>query len=50
LRDPDDQKFIDLGFAGATEVFVTGDRDLLPHADEVPFAIESPSLFIRRFK
>jgi hypothetical protein len=28
----------------------TGDRDLLAHADEVPFAIESPSLFIRRFE
>jgi putative PIN family toxin of toxin-antitoxin system len=49
-RDPDDQKFLDLAFAGAAEALVTGDSDLKAHADEVPFAIESPALFIRRFE
>ncbi|HJS75592.1 MAG TPA: putative toxin-antitoxin system toxin component, PIN family [Vicinamibacteria bacterium] len=49
-RDADDQKFLDLAFAGGAEVLVTGDRDLLALADEVPFAIESPALFIRRFE
>ncbi len=49
-RDSDDQKFLELAFAGGAEVLVTGDRDLLALADGVPFAIESPSAFSRRFE
>ena len=48
-RDADDQKFLDLAFAGGADVLVSGDKDLLVLADEVPFAIESPSRFRARF-
>jgi predicted nucleic acid-binding protein len=49
-RDADDQKFLDLAFAGEADFLVTGDRDLLSLAEEVRFAIEPPSRFLRRFE
>jgi putative PIN family toxin of toxin-antitoxin system len=49
-RDAHDQKFLDLAAAGNAEVLVSGDRDLLALAEEVPYAIETPSQFRRRFE
>lgn len=48
-RDPDDQQFLDLAFAGRAGVLVSGDGDLLAHEGKGPFAIERPSDFNRRF-
>jgi putative PIN family toxin of toxin-antitoxin system len=49
-RDPHDQKFLILAHAGKADVLVTGDQALLALARQTPFAIETPSMFRRRFK
>jgi len=48
-RDPEDQKFVDLALAAKADVLVTGDRDLLAMRGAVPFAIETPADYHRRF-
>lgn len=48
-RDAGDQKFVDLAIAGHADVLVTGDRDLLVLGGAVPFAIEAPTDYARRF-
>jgi hypothetical protein len=48
-RDPGDQKFVDLAIAGRAQVLVTGDKDLLALKALVPFAVESPAEYARRF-
>lgn len=47
--DPDDQKFIDLAIAGRADVLVTGDKDLLAMKADVPFAVETPAEYAKRF-
>ncbi|WP_305046880.1 putative toxin-antitoxin system toxin component, PIN family [Geoalkalibacter sp.] len=42
-RDPDDQKFIELAFAGQADWLVSGDHDLLVMASVCPFEILSPA-------
>ncbi|MDX9709120.1 MAG: putative toxin-antitoxin system toxin component, PIN family [Trichloromonas sp.] len=42
-RDPDDQKFIDLAFAGNADWLVSGDNDLLVMAPMCPFEILPPA-------
>ncbi len=49
-RDPHDQKFLVLTRRGEAEALVTGDQALLALAGQVPFAIETPSRFRRRFE
>ena len=49
-RDPHDQKFLVLAHEGKADVLVTGDRALLALAKQTPFAIETPSVFRRRFE
>ena len=48
-RDPHDQKFLVLAQKGKADVLVTGDRALLALAGQTRFAIETPSVFGRRF-
>ena len=48
-RDPQDQMFIDLAYAGRAQVLVTGDDDLVALGGRTPFAIESPGQFLKRF-
>ena len=47
--DPDDQMFIGLALPGGAEVLVSGDAALLEMAGQVPFQVESPAAFRRRF-
>jgi putative PIN family toxin of toxin-antitoxin system len=47
-RDPDDDPFLALASAGAAEVLVSGDPDLLALRARTPFAIETPAVFKRR--
>ncbi|MBN2497868.1 MAG: putative toxin-antitoxin system toxin component, PIN family [Deltaproteobacteria bacterium] len=49
-RDPKDQIFLDLAAGGEADVLVTGDRALLELDARVPFAIEKPASFRRRFE
>ena len=49
-RDPYDHKFLALAHEGKADVLVTGDRALLALAKQTPFAIETPSVFRRRFE
>lgn len=49
-RDPHDQKFLVLAHAGKADVLVTGDQALLAIAKQALFAIETPSVFRRRFE
>lgn len=49
-RDPHDQKFLVLAQEGKADVLVTGDQALLALARQAPFAIETPSMFRRRFE
>jgi len=42
-RDPNDQMFLELAFAGKAQMLVTGDADLLSMADACPFRIISPA-------
>jgi uncharacterized protein len=48
-RDVADQKFIDLAIGGCADVLVTGDKDLLAMKAAVPFAVESPAEYAKRF-
>lgn len=48
-RDPHDQAFVELAYAGDADVLVSGDKDLLALADETPFPIETPREFLARF-
>jgi putative PIN family toxin of toxin-antitoxin system len=41
--DPDDQKFLELAFAGKAELLVTGDRALLELDKRCPFEIIPPA-------
>ncbi len=45
LRDPSDVPVLAEAGAGAADVLVTGDRDLLDAAPEAPFTILSPRAF-----
>jgi uncharacterized protein len=49
-RDPDDQIFLELALVGHADVVVTGDSDLLSLARQVPFAVETPAKFKKRFE
>lgn len=49
-RDPHDQIFLDLAFAGGAKVLVTGDQDLLVLDRECPFSILSPGDFARMLR
>jgi len=49
-RDPHDQKFLALAQEGMADVLVTGDQALLALARQTRFAIETPSMFRRRFE
>jgi putative PIN family toxin of toxin-antitoxin system len=49
-RDPHDRKFLVLAQEGKADVLVTGDQALLALARQTPFAIETPSVFLRRFE
>lgn len=44
-RDPKDQAFLDLAFAGKADVLVTGDRHLLILGGSTAFAIETPEAY-----
>lgn len=44
-RDHHDQRFLDLAFTAQAQALVTGDRDLLSLAGEVPFPIETPAAY-----
>lgn len=48
-RDSDDQKFISLAANGAATVLVTDDKQLLRMRRKLPFEIETPLKFQRRF-
>lgn len=48
-RDPDDRKFVALALSGKADVLVTGDRDLLALRGDVPFSIDTPAEYRRRF-
>lgn len=48
-RDPADQPFLTLAVAGRADILVTGDKDLLALKPEVPFMIETPATFQRRY-
>lgn len=41
--DPDDQKFLDLAYAGRASMLITGDKALLALAGKCPFDIVSPA-------
>ena len=49
-RDPHDQKFLVLAQERKADVLVTGDQALLALAKQTQFAIETPSVFRRRFE
>ena len=49
-RDPHDQKFLVLAQEGKADVLVSGDQALMTLAKQTPFAIETPSVFRRRFE
>ena len=49
-RDAADQVFLELALAGAAEVLVSGDRDLLALSGKTPFAIESVAAWLARFE
>jgi len=48
-RDAADQKFVDLAITARADVLVTGDKDLLALKAAVPFAIEAPAEYAKRF-
>jgi len=48
-QDADDQKFLDLAFAGKAEAIVTGDKKLLELAAAAPFAVLTPAQLRKRF-
>lgn len=43
VRDPKDQMFVDLAVAGAADMLVTGDGDLLALVGKVPFRVCTPA-------
>ena len=47
-RDIKDQQFIDLAYLGKAEVLISGDMDLLVLNGQVPFQIETPTIFRAR--
>lgn len=49
-RDSDDQIFVVLAFDGRADVLVSGDKALLEMRSVVPFTIEAPAEFRRRFE
>lgn len=48
-RDPGDQKFVDLALVAKADVLVTGDRDLLSMRADLPFSVETPADYRKRF-
>lgn len=48
-RDPNDQMFIRLAGAGRADILVSGDKDLLDLRGTMPFVIETPTEYRRRF-
>ncbi|MDP3773413.1 MAG: putative toxin-antitoxin system toxin component, PIN family [Gemmatimonadales bacterium] len=50
VRDPDDAWVLASGIAGAADVLVTGDKDLLVVASKAPLPIESPRQFWERLR
>lgn len=48
-RDKNDQMFLELAMFGEAEVLVTSDKDLLVLKNELPFSIETPAQFKKRF-
>jgi putative PIN family toxin of toxin-antitoxin system len=49
-RDAKDQKYLNLAVAGNADVLVTGDEDLLILKNELPFSIEMPAEYKKRFE
>lgn len=49
-RDPHDQLFLDLAYAGHANLLVTGDQDLLVLAGQTPFLIETADAYERRVR
>jgi putative PIN family toxin of toxin-antitoxin system len=47
-RDPDDQMFVELAWAGKADFLVTGDKDLLALAPAFARAIVTPDAFLDR--
>jgi putative PIN family toxin of toxin-antitoxin system len=45
LRDPDDRRVVAEAMAGSADILVSGDRDLLDVAAELPLAVVSPRGF-----
>ncbi len=45
-RDPFDLPFLQLAVAGKAQFLITGDRDLLTVADQLPFALIGPDEFM----
>jgi len=48
-RDDGDQKFIDLAIAGHADVLVSGDADLHVLREVLPFSVETPKDYQKRF-
>jgi putative PIN family toxin of toxin-antitoxin system len=49
-RDAKDQKYLNLAVAGNADVLVTGDEDLLVLNEQLPFVIETPAEYKKRFE
>lgn len=48
-KDPHDQKFLELAYAGNAEVLISGDKALLDLHKKTPFEILTPAEFRKRF-
>ncbi len=48
-KDPHDQKFLELAYAGNAQALITGDKTLLDLHAKTPFEIVSPAEFRQRF-
>ncbi len=48
-KDPHDQKFLELAYAGNAELLITGDKALLDLQGKTPFEILTPAEFRKRF-
>jgi len=49
-KDPHDQKFLELAYAGNAEVLITGDKALLELHGQTPFDILTATAFRKRFR
>ncbi len=49
-KDPYDQKFLELAYAGNAEVLITGDKALLELHGQTPFDVLTVTAFRKRFR